>query len=143
MNLWIFESPDDADNRLRWALGSEASPQNITEFSRRFGCPVFEGYGSSENAVVISPGPGTPAAAMGRPQPGIDVGIVVAEAYRRRGIGRRLVRELVDVAGITQVRCEVLSENRVVLGWLWRLLRDIRYERCGPTLTVRGTVSRG
>jgi len=72
----VPESPDDADNRLRWALGSEASPQNIAEFTRRFGCPVFEGYGSSENAVVIAPGRGTPPSALGLPKKGIDVAIV-------------------------------------------------------------------
>ncbi|MHB1784605.1 MAG: AMP-binding protein [Acidimicrobiales bacterium] len=74
--LAVPESPDDADNRLRWALGSEASPQNIAEFTRRFCCPVFEGYGSSENAVVIAPGPGTPPTALGRPKKGIDVAIL-------------------------------------------------------------------
>lgn len=74
--LAVPESPDDADNRLRWALGSEASPQNIAEFARRFRCPVFEGYGSSENAVVIAPGPGTPPTSLGRPKRGIDVAIL-------------------------------------------------------------------
>jgi fatty-acyl-CoA synthase len=72
----VPETLDDADNKLRWALGSEASPQNIAEFQRRFKCPVFEGYGSSENAVVVPPTPGAPPAALGRPREGIDVGIL-------------------------------------------------------------------
>jgi fatty-acyl-CoA synthase len=72
----VPETPEDKDNKLKWALGSEASPQNIAEFTRRFGCPVFEGYGSSENAVVITPVPGMPAGAMGKPRPGTDVVIV-------------------------------------------------------------------
>ena len=72
----VPETPEDGNNRLRWALGSEASPQNIAEFSRRFRCPVFEGYGSSENAVVIAPVPGMPPGALGRPSSGIDAAIV-------------------------------------------------------------------
>jgi fatty-acyl-CoA synthase len=72
----VPETPKDGDNKLKWALGSEASPQNITEFTRRFKCPVFEGYGSSENAVVISPVPGMPPGALGRPKPGTDVAVV-------------------------------------------------------------------
>jgi fatty-acyl-CoA synthase len=74
----VPETPDDGDNRLKWALGSEASPQNIAEFTRRYGCPVFEGYGSSENAVVISPAPGMPPGAMGKPKAGMDVAVIDA-----------------------------------------------------------------
>lgn len=72
----VPESPEDKDNKLKWALGSEASPQNIAEFTRRFGCPVFEGYGSSENAVVIMPVPGMPAGALGKAKPGTDIAII-------------------------------------------------------------------
>lgn len=70
------ETPEEKDNRLKWALGSEASPQNIAEFTRRYGCPVFEGYGSSENAVVIAPAPGMPPGSLGRAKPGTDVAII-------------------------------------------------------------------
>ena len=72
----VPETPEDGNNKLKWALGSEASPQNIAEFTRRFKCPVFEGYGSSENAVVITPVPGMPQGAMGRARQGMDVGVV-------------------------------------------------------------------
>ncbi|HUZ43438.1 MAG TPA: AMP-binding protein [Acidimicrobiales bacterium] len=71
--LAVPEQPEDADNRLKWALGSEASLRDRDEFTRRFGCPIFEGYGSSENAVVISPGGGMPAGALGKPRRGSDV----------------------------------------------------------------------
>ena len=74
--LAVSPSPDDRDNRLRWALGSEASPRDRAEFTRRFGCPVFEGYGSSENAVVITPAPDAPPNALGRPRPGFEVAIL-------------------------------------------------------------------
>jgi fatty-acyl-CoA synthase len=70
------ETPEDGNNRLKWGLGSEASPRDIAEFTRRFGCPIFEGYGSSENAVILLPGAGMPAGAMGQPPSGIDAAII-------------------------------------------------------------------
>lgn len=69
------EAPDDADNTLKWGLGSEASPSDVEEFRRRFRCYVVEGYGSSEGAVVIQPVPGMPPEALGRPKEGQDVGV--------------------------------------------------------------------
>jgi fatty-acyl-CoA synthase len=74
--LAVPEAPDDADNRLRWGLGSEASPRDIKEFRRRFGCPVVEGYGSSEGAVVLTRAPGMPPGALGRPREGDDVAVL-------------------------------------------------------------------
>lgn len=74
----VPETPEDGDNQLKWALGSEASPLTISEFTRRYGCPIFEGYGSSENAVIIQPAPGMPTGALGRPKRGTDVAIVDA-----------------------------------------------------------------
>lgn len=70
------EREDDADNPLRWGLGSEASPRDVEEFRRRFDCLVVEGYGSSEGAVVIQPFAGMPAEALGRPKEGQDVIVV-------------------------------------------------------------------
>jgi fatty-acyl-CoA synthase len=82
----VPETPEDGDNQLRWALGSEASPQNIAEFSRRYRCPVYEGYGSTENAVVITPSGRMPAGALGRPRAGTEVAIVDPETGRERAI---------------------------------------------------------
>jgi fatty-acyl-CoA synthase len=70
------EAPDDADNPLRWCLGSEASPRDRTEFRRRFGCFVVEGYSSSEGAVVIQPFAGMPPHALGRAPEGTDVTVI-------------------------------------------------------------------
>jgi fatty-acyl-CoA synthase len=70
------ESPAERDNQLKWGLGSEASPRDLAEFRRRYGCFVMEGYGSSENAVVIQPVPGMPPDALGRPKEGLDVAVV-------------------------------------------------------------------
>jgi fatty-acyl-CoA synthase len=66
-------APEDADNRLTFCVGSEASPRDRREFRRRFGCYVAEGYSSSEGGVVIQPFPGMPTEALGRPAEGTDV----------------------------------------------------------------------
>ncbi len=66
-------TPEDADNALRWCLGSEASPRDRREFKRRFACPVIEGYSSSEGGVVIQPFAGMPPEAIGRPDERADV----------------------------------------------------------------------
>ncbi|MFI5615478.1 GNAT family N-acetyltransferase [Amycolatopsis sp. NPDC051903] len=74
----------------------------------------------------------------------VEIGVVVAEAYQYRGIGRRLVRELALVLvghGLSRMRCDVLSENHFVLEWLRRTLPDIRIERNGETMTVHGTLA--
>jgi fatty-acyl-CoA synthase len=67
------QRPDDADNPLRIAFGNEASDKDIAEFARRFGCRVQDGFGSTENAVVISRVPGTPPGSLGRPLEGVKV----------------------------------------------------------------------
>ena len=60
------ERPDDADNPLRVAFGNEASDRDIDEFGRRFDCTVWDGFGSTENAVIITREPGTPKGSMGK-----------------------------------------------------------------------------
>jgi ribosomal protein S18 acetylase RimI-like enzyme len=74
----------------------------------------------------------------------VDVGIVVAEAYRHQGIGSLLVRVLADAlagSGLTEVCCDVLGENRFVLNWLRRTLRDFHCERSSETVTVYGSLA--
>jgi fatty-acyl-CoA synthase len=65
--------PDDADNPLRLAFGNEAGDRDIAAFAERFGCHVQDGFGSTENAVVISRVPGTPPGSLGRPLEGVKV----------------------------------------------------------------------
>jgi len=72
---------DDADNTLRFGFGTDASPRDISAFKARFGCPIVEGYGSSEGAISMSRVPGTPRQAMGKPPPGTDV-VIVDDAGR-------------------------------------------------------------
>jgi fatty-acyl-CoA synthase len=68
--------PDDGDNTLKFAFGTDASPSDMEAFKRRFGCPVVEGYGSSEGAISMSRVPGTPRSSVGLPPPGTEVAIV-------------------------------------------------------------------
>jgi fatty-acyl-CoA synthase len=67
------EQPDDHDNPLRVAAGNEASDRDITEFSRRFDCIVFDGFGASESAIFISREDGCPPGSVGRGLIGVAV----------------------------------------------------------------------
>ncbi len=70
---------DDRDNRLRLVLAPESSTEDMAAFTERFGPPVFGGYGSSENAIVMVPRPGQPVEALGVPAPGLEVAVVDPE----------------------------------------------------------------
>lgn len=70
------EQPAEADNNLRLAWGTEASVRDREEFTRRFGTPVIESYGSSEGVCVIVCRPNTPRGALGKPDPRFDMIIV-------------------------------------------------------------------
>jgi steroid-22-oyl-CoA synthetase len=72
------ERPEEADNRLRFGFGTEASARDRAEFSRRYGCPLLESYGSSEGTVYLICTPETPEGALGVPQQGFSVEIVNA-----------------------------------------------------------------
>ena len=72
------ERPEESDNRLRFGFGTEASARDRAEFSRRYGCPLLESYGSSEGTCYIICVPGTPDGALGVPQQGFTVEIVNA-----------------------------------------------------------------
>jgi fatty-acyl-CoA synthase len=67
------ERADDADNTLRVAFGNEASDRDIDEFSRRFGCTVWDGFGSTENAIIVIREDGCPPGSIGRGYPGVAV----------------------------------------------------------------------
>ncbi|MBV8863020.1 MAG: AMP-binding protein [Mycobacterium sp.] len=67
------EQPDDADNPLRVAFGNEASDRDIAEFSRRFDCIVWDGFGSSEGAIIITREDGCPPGSLGRGFPGVSI----------------------------------------------------------------------
>lgn len=61
------EQPDDADNPLRMVLGNEGALEDIEQFSKRFGCIVMDGYGSTEGGISISRTPDMPRGCLGLP----------------------------------------------------------------------------
>ncbi|WP_370332997.1 fatty-acid--CoA ligase FadD1 [Mycolicibacterium hippocampi] len=67
------ERPDDPDNPLRVAFGNEASDRDIEQFARRFGCAVWDGFGSTENAVTVTREDGCPAGSIGKGFPGVAI----------------------------------------------------------------------
>ncbi len=67
------ERGDDADNPLRVAFGNEANDKDIEEFGRRFGVQVEDGFGSTENAVIVIREEGTPKGSIGRGIDGIAI----------------------------------------------------------------------
>jgi acyl-CoA synthetase (AMP-forming)/AMP-acid ligase II len=67
------ERPDDHDNPLRNAFGNEAADRDIEEFGRRFGCTVWDGFGSTEIAVIITRPDDTPSGAVGKGFPGVAI----------------------------------------------------------------------
>src|SRR5215213_11883135 len=70
------EGPDDADNPLRLAFGTEAPAGDRDRFAARFGCRVVESYGSSEGVISILARPDMPPGALGLPPEGTDVAVV-------------------------------------------------------------------
>jgi fatty-acyl-CoA synthase len=67
------ERDDDADNPLRVAFGNEANDKDIAAFGRRFAVQVEDGFGSTENAVIIIREQGTPKGSIGKGIEGIAV----------------------------------------------------------------------
>src|ERR1700753_4208376 len=67
------ELPDDADNPLKVAFGNEASDRDIAEFSRRFDCIVWDGFGSSEGAIIITREDDCPPGSLGQGFPGVSI----------------------------------------------------------------------
>lgn len=78
------ESPHDRDHRVKFALAPESSPADVRAFKQRFGIPCFGGYGSSENAIIMSPVPGMPRDALGMPAEGIDAAVVDPETLEEQ-----------------------------------------------------------
>jgi fatty-acyl-CoA synthase len=126
--------PDDAQNSLRFGFGTDASPSDISAFKKRFGCPIVEGYGSSEGAISMTRVPGTPRQALGMPPPGTEVAIVDPVSGREcpvaliDGGGRLLnaadaIGEIVSRNGADRFEGYYANEEaeaeRTRGGWFW------------------------
>jgi fatty-acyl-CoA synthase len=73
------ERPDDADNTLSSAFGTEASVRDRSRFRKRFGCYLIEGYGQSEGGASMNPVLGMPKGAIGKPVDGVDLAVISPE----------------------------------------------------------------
>jgi fatty-acyl-CoA synthase len=67
------EQPEDADNSLRLVFGNEAADLDIDRFSKRFGVPVIDSYGSTEGGAVVQRTADMPPGALGRGRDGVAV----------------------------------------------------------------------
>jgi len=73
------ERPDDAENTLTSAFGTEASVRDRDRFRKRFGCYLIEGYGQSEGGASMNPVLGMPKGAIGKPPEGVDLAVLNPE----------------------------------------------------------------
>lgn len=97
------ERPDDADNTLRAAFGSEASETDIANFARRFGCLVTDSYGSSEGCITVLRTPQTPRGSLG-------VGVTPSIAVLNPDTGEECPRARFDVRGVLVNGNEAIGE---------------------------------
>jgi GNAT superfamily N-acetyltransferase len=69
-----------------------------------------------------------------------ELGVLVEDAWQRRGIGRRVVTRLIAAAparGITTVEASVLAENARIADLLRQVPGDFSLAIDGPALKVR------
>ncbi|WP_199254284.1 AMP-binding protein [Mycolicibacterium mengxianglii] len=127
------EDPADADNPLLRGFGTEASPDDQSEFRRRFGAELFEGYGSSEGGNAATPDPDAPPGALGRPA---HSGIAIVDPVSLRDCVPAIldahgsvlnpdeaVGEIVDKRGAGDFegyyRNDAADAERLRNGWYW------------------------
>ncbi len=72
-------TPLDRDHQLKYVLGPETSESDKAAFTQRFGVPLFEGYGSSENAIILVPASGARRGSLGVARGDDDVAVVDPE----------------------------------------------------------------
>ena len=128
------ERPDDADNTLTSAFGTEASVRDRSRFRKRFGCYLIEGYGQSEGGASMNPALGMPKGAIGKPVDGVDVAVIspdTGEECARAEFdtdGRLLnageaIGEIVNRSGRGKFegyyRREDAERERLRGGWYW------------------------
>lgn len=128
-------TPHDRDHRLRMGFGTEASALDRQRFLERFGCPLVEGYGSSESVVAIIRTPDTPAAALGRERPDMAGQVIVVDPATGRECERVIfddhggitnpesIGEIVNTSGVSSFEGYYnngeASQERVRNGWYW------------------------
>ena len=127
------EGQNDRGSALTHGFGTEASAEDQAEFSRRFGCRLVEGYGSSEGSGHVQLDPEAPAAALGRPA---HEGVVVVDPETlevrppavlddqgRIQNSEEAIGEIVNKKGAARFegyyKNEAADAERVRHGWFW------------------------
>lgn len=128
------ERPDDADNTLKSAFGTEASVRDRDRFRARFGCYLIEGYGQSEGGAAVNPVLGMPKGALGKPVDGIDLAVIspvtgdecppaVFDDERRLLNAGEAIGEIVNRSGRGSFegyyRRDDAEAERLRQGWYW------------------------
>ncbi|OBB61195.1 acyl-CoA synthetase [Mycobacterium sp. 852013-51886_SCH5428379] len=146
------EKPDDSDNALRIAFGNEAADRDIDAFGRRFGCTVWDGFGSTETAVIITRPDDCPPGSIGKGFPG--VAIYDPETVRECDVARfdetgalanadAAVGELVNTAGGGLFRGyyndEGATDERMRHGMYWS--GDLAYRDADGWIYLAGRTS--
>lgn len=132
---YILATPprdDDASIPLQRGFGTEASVADRTEFQRRFGCVLTEGYGSSEGGMAISRDDTTPPGSLGRPAEGVAIvnpetgeecPVGEFDAAGRLRNGAEAIGELVNRAGVGSFEGyygdDAATADRTRHGWYW------------------------
>ena len=128
------ERPDDAENTLTSAFGTEASVRDRDRFRTRFGCYLIEGYGQSEGGAAVNPVLGMPKGALGKPVGGVDLAVISPEtgeecppaeidAEGRLLNAGRAIGEIVNRSGRGSFegyyQREDAERERLRRGWYW------------------------
>jgi fatty-acyl-CoA synthase len=128
------ERPDDAENTLTSAFGTEASVRDRARFTARFGCYLIEGYGQSEGGATLNAAAGMPENALGKPAKGVDMAVISPTSgkecppARLDGHGRLLnageaIGEIVNRSGRGKFEGyyghQSAEEDRLRNGWYW------------------------
>jgi fatty-acyl-CoA synthase len=128
------ERPDDAENTLKSAFGTEASVRDRERFNTRFACYLIEGYGQSEGGATLNPAAGMPKNALGKPAKGVDMAVINSETEKEcpparfDEHGRMLnageaIGEIVNRSGRGKFegyyRHQSAEEERLRNGWYW------------------------
>ena len=128
------ERPDDGDNTLQSAFGTEASVRDRSRFRKRFGCYLIEGYGQSEGGAAINPVLGMPKGALGRPVDGVDLAVISPDTGEECARARfdpdgRLLNagdatgEIVNRSGRGKFegyyKHDTAEQDRLRNGWYW------------------------
>lgn len=125
----------DKDHRLRMGFGTEASAFDRERFFERFGCPLVEGYGSSESVVAIVRTEDSPPNALGRERADLEGRIRIVDPATKMECPRvvfdehgaitnpECIGEIVNVAGAGAFEGYYnnpeASAERIRDGWYW------------------------